>query len=51
MSHAGLFTKPVNDYPALKANRSITFLHEFFFSSYVWCSLSLVNRKTEGQTV
>ena len=44
--------KLVNADPGLKVNRSVSFSNiKVFFIAYVLCSLSLVNLKTEGQTV
>ena len=44
--------KPVNVNPGLNVNWSITFSYlKMFFTSYVWCSLKLLQLKTEGQTI
>ena len=44
--------KPVNVNPGLNFNWSITFSHlKMFFTSNFWCSLRLLQFKTEGQTL
>ena len=43
--------KPVNVNPGLNVNWSIMFsCIKMFFSSNIWCSLRLLQIKTEGQT-
>ena len=44
--------KPVNVNPGLSVNRRITFSSlKMFFASNFWCSLKLLQLKTEGQTI
>ena len=44
--------KLVNVNPGLNVNRSIKFSYfKVFFTSNVWCSLRLLQLKTEGQTI
>ena len=44
--------KPVNVNPGLKVTWSITFSYlKMFFSSNFWCSLILLQLKTEGQII
>ena len=44
--------KPVNVNPGLNVNWSITFSYlKMFFASNVWCSLKLLQFKTEGQII
>ena len=44
--------KPVNVNPGLKVNCSIIFsCLKMFSTSNVWCSLRLLQLKTEGQTI
>ena len=47
-----VFRKPVNVNPGLNVNWSIIFsCLKMFFTSDVWCSLRLLQLKTEGQTI
>ena len=44
--------KPVNVNPGLNVNWSITFCYlKMFFTSNFWCSLRLLQLKTERQTI
>jgi len=44
--------KPVNTNPGLKVNQSINFSGiKMFFTAHIFCGLSLVKLKTEGQTL
>ena len=53
IGHQGrVVRKPVNVNPGLNVNLSITFSYlKMFFTSNVWCSLRLLQLKTEGQTI
>ena len=44
--------KPVNVNPGLNVNWSITFSYlKMFATSNIWCSLRLLQLKTDGQTI
>ena len=53
MQHQGrVVRKPVNVNPGLNVNKGIMFsCIKMFFTSKVWCSLRLLQFKTEGQTI
>ena len=47
----GVVRKPVNVNPRFNVNWSIFSSSKMFFTSNVWCSLGLLQLKTEGQTI